>query len=116
MRGKNPHLSLLSLFLSRFFPFSSLFFGGKTIDDEERHSGITGICASVDGVWVFCTTDDGLLKVFKRGKPPRRKGKKRTNQQGAGCCIRVVGPFYFGDIGVVVSVEGASSLFIVGQA
>ncbi|CAM9483745.1 unnamed protein product, partial [Ectocarpus fasciculatus] len=63
----------------------------QTIDDEERSSGITGICASVDGVWVFCTTDDGLLKVFKRGKPPRRKGKKKTNQQGSYALVQSMG-------------------------
>ncbi|CAM9843940.1 unnamed protein product [Ectocarpus sp. 6 AP-2014] len=63
----------------------------QTIGDEERNSGITGVCASVDGVWVFCTTDDGLLKVFKRGKPPRRKGKKRINQQGAYALVQNMG-------------------------
>lgn len=42
---------------------------------------MTGLCVSMDGTWVFCTTDTGLLKVFKRGKPPRQKSKKKKNRQ-----------------------------------
>lgn len=37
------------------------------------------MCASMDGEWLFLTTDDGLLKVLKREKPPMaKKGKRQT--------------------------------------
>eukprot|EP00752_Nemacystus_decipiens_P004767 g4338.t2 len=54
----------------------------QTFDDGERGPGISGVCGSADGTWVFCATDNGLLKVFKRGRAPRPKRKHKTRQQG----------------------------------
>eukprot|EP00903_Cladosiphon_okamuranus_P008160 g7859.t1 len=53
----------------------------QTIEDGERSPGITGVCGSVDGTWVFCATDNGLIKVFKRGKARRPKRNKKSYQQ-----------------------------------
>ncbi|CAM9491345.1 unnamed protein product [Scytosiphon promiscuus] len=63
----------------------------QVIEDDERSPGVTGLCASMDGGWVFCTTDTGLLRVFKRGKPPRQKRKKKkSRQQGTYALVQSV--------------------------
>ena len=40
------------------------------------------MCASMDGAWLFCTTETGMLKLFKRGRAPRPNNDKKPRPKG----------------------------------
>ena len=43
----------------------------------------------MDGVWLFCTTETGLLKVFKRGRA-NRSGNGKPRKKGFYACNGVL--------------------------